>query len=91
MIFRNYSEGAKLHAEIVSTPPKLSKYVHINLQGNNAEKVWVAAVNETAEHYYRRFPLMNETGQYQAIGEMMWRKYPSIAQEGNHPWVRFFF
>ena len=44
-------------------------------------------INQCAEYYLTKFPKIGHSAEYQAVGEKMFGKFPSIKQEGTTPWV----
>ncbi|GFR10058.1 uncharacterized protein TNCT_577931 [Trichonephila clavata] len=69
--------------------PEFSQHIKNHLQENNLSAVWGTFVDECAKYYYERFPNIQNSSEYQAIGRKMYKKYPAIGYEGKEPWSFF--
>ncbi|GIX89574.1 hypothetical protein CEXT_52902 [Caerostris extrusa] len=69
--------------------PEFSQLIKNHLEENNLSAVWGTFVDECAKYYYERFPNIQNSSEYQAIGRKMFRKYPAIECEGKEPWSFF--
>jgi len=71
--------------------PSFSALVQQHISGKDSvpERVWSLLISETAHYYYGKWPELDDSGQYRAIGMKMCDKYPAIGLEGTNPWVCF--
>ncbi|KFM61220.1 hypothetical protein X975_17343, partial [Stegodyphus mimosarum] len=69
--------------------PEFSDLIRNNLRENNLSAVWGTFIDECAKYYYEKFPNIQNSSEYQAIGRKMYSKYPAIGYEGKEPWSYF--
>lgn len=75
--------------EIAKAPlPSYSAPVTQSLTEGTPENVWTMLVAETSGYYFRQWPSISDSSTYRMIGQRIYDKFPSIKQEGAHPWVR---
>ena len=67
--------------------PRYSELVLRHLNEGTPEIIWNKLINETAEHYFGKYTLINEACHYKAIGEKIYSSWPCIRMEGSFPWV----
>ena len=70
------------------TIPELSSGVRLALMEGKSGEVWGQLLDELLYYYVRKYPKwMNCSEDYQIVGKMLYKTYPSIGRFGNHPWV----
>ncbi|XP_015911228.2 uncharacterized protein [Parasteatoda tepidariorum] len=69
--------------------PTFSDMIYDHLQENNVSAVWGTFVDECAKYYFGKYPNIQNSSEYQAIGRKMYETYPAIGYEGKEPWSFF--
>lgn len=70
--------------------PEFTGPVTESLQQKHSSEVWHEMINQTVDFYRRYYPeRLHCSEDYRIIGEAMYRKFPSIARFGKHPWSSF--
>jgi hypothetical protein len=66
--------------------PTFSSRIMRAFETNNIESEWTILINELAFWVFseKQTPIMKR--EYQAIGQTMFKRYPSIARDGFRPW-----
>ena len=70
--------------------PDFTSGVTEALLKNESAEVWSQVVTQTVDYYRRFFPhRLQSSEDYRLLGQMMLRKYPTIARFGKQPWSAF--
>ncbi|KAG8188438.1 hypothetical protein JTE90_008005 [Oedothorax gibbosus] len=59
------------------------------LDGSDVTAIWGTFIDECAKYYFQRYPNIQNSSEYQAIGRKMYNKYPTIELDGKEPWSFF--
>ena len=80
----SFSVGA-----VIKLPDFTSGVTEALLKNESAE-VWSQMVTQTVDYYRRFYPQRMQCSEdYRVLGQMMLRKYPTIARFGKQPWSAF--
>lgn len=66
--------------------PKFSPEVTKSLEGNNSDILWHAFINELAQWILTTKKTRLLRREYGAIGQALFKQYPSIGKDGFRPW-----
>ena len=70
--------------------PDFTSGVRDALLKNESAAVWSQVVTQSVDYYRRFYPDRLQCSEdYRLVGQMMLRKYPSIARFGKHPYTAF--
>ncbi|XP_077865471.1 uncharacterized protein LOC144352040, partial [Saccoglossus kowalevskii] len=79
-----------LHALVKAPLPKFSSLVENHLSDTCIPSViWQKMIKECGVYYMENFQGIQDQSGYKLIGEEMYKRYPSIALEGERPWSVF--
>ena len=83
-------EGSTCFGGAVLKLPDFTSGVREALLKNESAEVWSQMVTQTVDYYRRYFPnRLHSSEDYRVLGQMMLRKYPTIARFGKNPWSAF--
>ena len=84
-----FSSSAEISSPILKLPDFTSGVREALLKNESAE-VWSQVVTQSVDYYRRFYPDRLQCSEdYRLVGQMMLRKYPSIARFGKHPYSAF--
>ena len=86
----SYTSDLPLSSDYIFTYPSILPNFSANiaeaLKTNTIHKQWATFINELARWIMSIKPCLREQHEYQAIGQTLYEKYPSIGTTGPKPW-----